>query len=279
MAVALPAIMGEFHVSAATAQWLLTGFMLTMAVVMPTTGWMLERFSTRPVFIVAVAAFLLGTLLAALAPWFGVLLLGRLFQGAGTAVVLPLMMAVTMTLVAASGLLGLARLRNVGTPRRLPLDVVSVVLSVLAFGGPDLRPELDRADPRRRLRRGRRAERDGRRGRGAGAVRASADPPGPDRRGPAGPAAAGRAGIHPADHCAADPLRGDARRDEHASSLSAGLLAGHGPGGRGELGLPHQCRAGGHRPGALPVHPGPQIGVPDRDRGLSRQLAAPRAWS
>lgn len=135
VAVALPAIMGEFHVSAATAQWLLTGFMLTMAVVMPTTGWMLERFSTRPVFIVAVAAFLLGTLLAALAPWFGVLLLGRLFQGAGTAVVLPLMMAVTMTLVAASGLLGLARLRNVGTPRRLPLDVVSVVLSVLAFGG------------------------------------------------------------------------------------------------------------------------------------------------
>ena len=135
VAVALPAIMGEFHVSAATAQRLLTGFMLTMAVVMPTTGWMLERFSTRPVFIVAVAAFLLGTLLAALAPWFGVLLLGRLFQGAGTAVVLPLMMAVTMTLVAASGLLGLARLRNVGTPRRLPLDVVSVVLSVLAFGG------------------------------------------------------------------------------------------------------------------------------------------------
>lgn len=135
VAVALPAIMGEFHVSAATAQWLLTGFMLTMAVVMPTTGWMLERFSTRAVFIVAVAAFLLGTLLAALAPWFGVLLLGRLFQGAGTAVVLPLMMAVTMTLVAASGLLGLARLRNVGTPRRLPLDVVSVVLSVLAFGG------------------------------------------------------------------------------------------------------------------------------------------------
>ncbi|MFB6574849.1 MFS transporter [Kocuria palustris] len=183
VAVALPAIMGEFHVSAATAQWLLTGFMLTMAVVMPTTGWMLERFSTRAVFIVAVAAFLLGTLLAALAPWFGVLLLGRLFQGAGTAVVLPLMMAVTMMtlvaaerrgtamgliavvmavgpalgptvagavlsaaswhaifwvmlpLVAASGLLGLARLRNVGTPRRLPLDVVSVVLSVLAFGG------------------------------------------------------------------------------------------------------------------------------------------------
>ena len=182
VAVALPAIMGEFQVSAATAQWLLTGFMLTMAVVMPTTGWMLERFSTRAVFIVAVAAFLLGTLLAALAPWFGILLLGRLFQGAGTAVVLPLMMTVTMTLVpaerrgtvmgliavvmavgpalgptvagavlsaaswhaifwvmvplvAASGLMGVARLRNVGTARRLPLDVVSVLLSVLAFGG------------------------------------------------------------------------------------------------------------------------------------------------
>ena len=95
--------------------------MLTMAVVMPTTGWRLERFSTRAVFIVAVAAFLLGTLLAALAPWFGVLLLDRHFQAAGTAVVLPLMMAVTMTLVAASGLLGLARLRNVG-----PLSLIHI---------------------------------------------------------------------------------------------------------------------------------------------------------
>ena len=65
---ALPQLMADFRVDASAAQWLTTVFMLTMAVVMPTTGWRLERFSTRAVFIVAVAAFLLGTLLAALAP-------------------------------------------------------------------------------------------------------------------------------------------------------------------------------------------------------------------
>ena len=86
---------------------------------------MLERFSTRAVFIVAVAAFLLGTLLAALAPWFGVLLLGRLFQGAGTAVVLPLMMAVTMmTLVAAER-------------RGTAMGLIAVVMAV----GPALGPQ------------------------------------------------------------------------------------------------------------------------------------------
>lgn len=98
VAVALPSVMTDCEVSAATAQWLLTGFMLTMAVVMPTTGWLLERFTTRMVFLTAAASFFAGTVLAA-APSFAALLLGRIAQGSGTAVILPLLMTVTMSLV------------------------------------------------------------------------------------------------------------------------------------------------------------------------------------
>ena len=99
LAVALPAMMADYDITAATAQWLLTGFMLTLAVVMPTTGWLLDRFSTRGVFIFAVIAFLIGTVTAALAPSFVILLAARVAQAIGTAIVMPLLMTVAMTLI------------------------------------------------------------------------------------------------------------------------------------------------------------------------------------
>lgn len=99
LVVALPSVMADFSISAATAQWLLTGFMLTMAVVLPTTGWLLDRFTTRSVFLFATVAFLIGTVLAALSPTFGLLLLARVAQAIGTAVIMPLLMTVAMTLV------------------------------------------------------------------------------------------------------------------------------------------------------------------------------------
>src|SRR5690606_5340378 len=94
LAVALPAIMVDYSITAGTGQWLLTGFMLTMAVVLPTTGWMLDRFSTRSVFLFAIAAFLVGTVIAALAPSFELLLGARVAQAVGTAVIMPLLMTV-----------------------------------------------------------------------------------------------------------------------------------------------------------------------------------------
>ncbi len=99
LAVALPSIMDDYDITATTAQWLLTGFMLTMAVVMPATGWILERFSTRSVFIFATVIFLVGTIIAAIAPTFIIMLLARVAQAVGTAIIMPLLMTVTMTVV------------------------------------------------------------------------------------------------------------------------------------------------------------------------------------
>src|SRR6478672_8280529 len=77
MNVALQRLMVDLRVDAPTVQWLSTGFMLTMAVVIPTTCFLLQRLSTRAVFMLPLGLFSAGTLLAALAPGFGVLLLAR----------------------------------------------------------------------------------------------------------------------------------------------------------------------------------------------------------
>jgi MFS transporter, DHA2 family, lincomycin resistance protein len=100
MVNAIPRLMNEFEVSARAAQWLSTAFMLTLAVVIPVTGWFLQRVTTRQAFATAMVVFCSGTLLAAVAPSFVVLLGARVVQASGTAVMMPLLMTTLMTVVA-----------------------------------------------------------------------------------------------------------------------------------------------------------------------------------
>src|SRR3712207_3721937 len=97
MGVALPRLMADLAITAATAQWVTTAFMLTMAVVIPVTGFVLQRITTRATFGVAMGLFSAGTLVCALAPGFAVLLAGRVVQAGGTAIMLPLLMTTVMT--------------------------------------------------------------------------------------------------------------------------------------------------------------------------------------
>lgn len=99
MSVALPYLIGELGVAATTIQWLTSGFLLTMAVVIPTTGFLLQRITPRQVFLAAMTLFSAGTLICALAPGFAVLLVGRVVQACGTAVIIPLLMTTVMTLI------------------------------------------------------------------------------------------------------------------------------------------------------------------------------------
>ncbi|GAA1718785.1 MULTISPECIES: DHA2 family efflux MFS transporter permease subunit [Dietzia] len=123
MSVAIPELMGEFAVTAATAQWLTTAFMLTMAVVIPFTGWMLMRLPLRTVFIIAMTTFTLGTLLASLAPVFVILVAGRVVQAVGTAIMIPLLMTTVLNVVPAD-----RRGRTMG--------VISIVIAVAPAIGP-----------------------------------------------------------------------------------------------------------------------------------------------
>lgn len=123
MGVALPRIMDGLGVPATSAQWLTTAFMLTMAVVIPISGFLLQRFNTRPVFLAAMSLFSLGTLLCAISPGFAALVLGRVVQATGTAIMMPLLMTTIMTLVPPN-----LRGRTMGN--------ISIVMSVAPALGP-----------------------------------------------------------------------------------------------------------------------------------------------
>ncbi|PWC06357.1 DHA2 family efflux MFS transporter permease subunit [Mycetocola zhujimingii] len=182
MSVAINELMLDLDIDARAAQWLTTAFLLTMAVVIPITGFLLQRFHTRPIFIAAMSLFSTGTLLAALAPNFEVLLVARVVQATGTAIMVPLLMTTIMTLIpvaqrgrmmgnisivisvapaigpTVSGIIlnalswrwmfwivlpiavvmliiGIRRVENVSEPKRVPLDILSVLLSAFGFGG------------------------------------------------------------------------------------------------------------------------------------------------
>lgn len=98
MAVAIPRLMRDLNVTAGAVQWLTTAFLLTVSVVIPVTGFLLQRMNTRSIFVWAMSLFALGTLIATLAPNLAMLILARVIQASGTAIMLPLLMTTVMTL-------------------------------------------------------------------------------------------------------------------------------------------------------------------------------------
>ncbi|KJL20833.1 DHA2 family efflux MFS transporter permease subunit [Microbacterium azadirachtae] len=125
MSMAIPHLIDDLSITPLAAQWVTSAFMLTMAVVIPTTGFLLQRFTTRQMFLGALALFSAGTLIAALAPGFTVLLIARIVQASGTAIMMPLLMTTLMNLVPPA-----TRGRMMGR--------VSIVISLAPAIGPTL---------------------------------------------------------------------------------------------------------------------------------------------
>src|SRR3569833_2089650 len=100
MNVAIPTIKDALGVTPSAAQWLTAAFLLTMAVVIPITGFLLQRLNTRPVIILALSLFSAGTALAIVSQGLPLLIVARVIQASGTAVMMPLLMTTVMTLVA-----------------------------------------------------------------------------------------------------------------------------------------------------------------------------------
>ncbi|MBT2569992.1 DHA2 family efflux MFS transporter permease subunit [Planococcus sp. ISL-110] len=182
LATALPHIMDDLSITANTAQWLTTVFMLVNGVMIPITAFLIGKFSTRNLFFVAMGLFAAGTVICALAPGFSVLMVGRIVQAAGAGIMMPLTQTVLFIIFPvekrgqAMGLFGLVIsfapaigptlsgwivgqypwralfyivvpialldlilayffLKNV-TKQTFPvLDILSIVLSTLGFGG------------------------------------------------------------------------------------------------------------------------------------------------
>ena len=94
--VALPSMMTDFDVSATTIQWLATGYMLINGIIIPTTAYLIQKYSVRNLFITAMILFTIGTVLSGFAPSFAFLLIGRMIQAAGSAIMMPLLMNVLL---------------------------------------------------------------------------------------------------------------------------------------------------------------------------------------
>lgn len=88
--IALVTLMEEFSISLTTVQWMATGFMLVMAIVIPISALLLQWYTTRQLFLTTMIVFTIGTIISASAPTFAVLLIGRLIQAVGTGLLMPI---------------------------------------------------------------------------------------------------------------------------------------------------------------------------------------------
>jgi EmrB/QacA subfamily drug resistance transporter len=88
--VALATLGKDLHSSLTNIQWVVTGYMLSLAAVIPVTGWASRRFGAKRVFLVSLSLFTLGSLLCGLATSDTELILFRVLQGAGGGMIMPI---------------------------------------------------------------------------------------------------------------------------------------------------------------------------------------------
>jgi MFS family permease len=81
--VAINDLSKRFDASLAIIQWVVTGYMLALATVIPLTGWAADRFGTRRLYVGAIALFVAGSALCGMAWSAGSLIIFRILQGLG----------------------------------------------------------------------------------------------------------------------------------------------------------------------------------------------------
>src|SRR5919109_1234696 len=91
--VALPTLERFFKVDLHQIQWVVTGYMLAQAAVIPLSGWLGDRFGAKRLYLISLALFALGSALCALAPSTTLLIAFRVLQGLGGGMLMPIGMA------------------------------------------------------------------------------------------------------------------------------------------------------------------------------------------
>lgn len=180
--IAVSDIINQFAITEATVQWLTSGYLLTLGVLVPLSGLLIQWFSTRQLFLTSVSMSIIGSAIGAMAGSFDILLLGRILQAAGAGLLFPLMLNTALIIFPAekrgkamglvslvftagpalgpaiSGLLidylswhwifwvslmtlvlallaGVAFMKNVAPITKPRIDIYSLVLSTIGFGG------------------------------------------------------------------------------------------------------------------------------------------------
>ncbi len=97
--MALRSLTLDFGIEATTAQWLTTGYLLTLGILVPISGLILQWFTTRQLFMTSLVFSIIGTFIAAVAPVFSILMVARVVQAVGTALLLPLMFNTILVII------------------------------------------------------------------------------------------------------------------------------------------------------------------------------------
>jgi EmrB/QacA subfamily drug resistance transporter len=90
--VALATLGRELHSTISQIQWVVTGYMLALAAVIPLTGWAAERFGTRRMFVISLVLFTVGSMLCGISTTATELVAFRVLQGVGGGLIMPLAM-------------------------------------------------------------------------------------------------------------------------------------------------------------------------------------------
>ncbi|MFC4025451.1 DHA2 family efflux MFS transporter permease subunit [Oceanobacillus longus] len=180
--MALTGIMDDFQIHASNVQWVTTGYILTMGILVPISGLLYKSVPTKKLFTISLGFSFTGTLLAGFSINFEMLLLARIIQAVGPGILMPLMtniilvlfppnrrgmvMGLMMLVIAVapalgptiSGLLigsvgwkgifwvsiplllislilGLIYMRNISNITKPKVDILSILLSTIGFGG------------------------------------------------------------------------------------------------------------------------------------------------
>lgn len=98
LTTAFPTLMKAFDISASSVQWLTTGFLLVNGIMIPVSAWLINKFSSKKLYMTAMLIFLIGTITCFTAPSFSVLLIGRLIQAAGVGISMPLLQNIMLSI-------------------------------------------------------------------------------------------------------------------------------------------------------------------------------------
>ncbi|WP_367296193.1 MDR family MFS transporter [Levilactobacillus yonginensis] len=96
LVTAYPTLMNRFALSSATVQWLTTGFLLVMGIMIPISAWLINNYSLRTIYLTALSFFLIGLVISYTASSFGLILLGRLIQAIGVGITFPTIQTVLL---------------------------------------------------------------------------------------------------------------------------------------------------------------------------------------
>lgn len=94
--VGLPTIMRYFSSPIESVQWVVTSYLVAMCVMLPTAGWMAEKWGYRRMFLVGMVVFTLGSLFSSLSESLDMLIASRIFEGLGSGIIQPIAMAVVI---------------------------------------------------------------------------------------------------------------------------------------------------------------------------------------